>query len=568
MYVCLFVCMYVSNHKSMSCMNIFYLQGVKDYVEQQKRLQQDIMSVLERNRDLARQREEEKKQIEMKNKENAKKLEEAASEIDEQTMQYIPSGDSIHRPKLLFIPHDSTVNSLDSPAWGDNAVHNSYLCSESARLPHSTQGPDLLSPQYWPDSKLTAKKMFSVAQVVSPNQTYQARDFHSSVVTGVCDTSETSNNVGDFRLCSPLPLEQSNRSQNDTVLTPSTFRRVVEEQTMESYIQEIIGEGYMNGTAKEGNHDDTGSVVNDSVHAVLPDVETVLGEVNVCVVKCEKTEDEEQIRRDDKDDNFETKGILLKTSDSGQCNGNVFNKNYDTDAVPTCDTKSFEFPEDENCTRNPGNCKSTIGYTEKVDVTASVCDTKTIPYSCENDAQYSEEYLTVTQPVHHLEQSSCDNDLNVKYESVHNLLIDDNLSGSSTNMVKKTELGSASTATRNDQVDTNSFQEAVDSAILNELPNTADSCHDKKNVTDLELWNSVSESELSENDSLVLLSPPVGDDNGNNNKPDFFSSLSMNGLRQELASLIDDEVNNSSPTQPVSLVNGSPLLQDNESNMP
>ena len=59
---------------------------------------------------------------------------------------------------------------------------------------------------------------------------------------------------------------------------------------------------------------------------------------------------------------------------------------------------------------------------------------------------------------------------------------------------------------------------------------------------DLDQWNTVNEAEIV-NSTVGTGTVTAADDNGNTNKPDFFTNLSLNGMKQELASLIDDEGN-------------------------
>ncbi|KAL3874652.1 hypothetical protein ACJMK2_037634 [Sinanodonta woodiana] len=168
--------------------------GVKDYAEQQKRLQQDINEYLDRNRKLFYKRAQVKKQHEESKEENIDKQESPElqnnNEINEvEASLYIPTIGSIRRPAVLFSPDLSSADfspeyMLDSPVVesvmpdsGPNfnllnpgvdaidSVHTRVPKTPEKTSPISPPVPELLSPQYIPSVK--AKKLFSVTRVES-----------------------------------------------------------------------------------------------------------------------------------------------------------------------------------------------------------------------------------------------------------------------------------------------------------------------------------------------------------------------------------------------------------------
>lgn len=131
--------------------------GVKDYMEQQKRLQQDINSFTERNRDLQR-----KKEAEMRESMKQKKTPEEDLEIvgtgENSPISLLTPASTVRRPSLLVI-ETAAESMLDSP-----------VASEVFRAPvvapiltSTPPGELLLSPQY--TTAVKAKKIFTVSKV-------------------------------------------------------------------------------------------------------------------------------------------------------------------------------------------------------------------------------------------------------------------------------------------------------------------------------------------------------------------------------------------------------------------
>lgn len=163
---------------------------MKDYADQQRRLQMDINNFLSRNKDLALKREEEeRRKMEERAIENTrlKQLEEEKAAMAENdvadSIEYIPTCTKIRRPNLLF-PFDCPQQTLDSPGiggtfnldhWPDPVVDIPLppVVSGANQLVSPPPGELLLSPQYCVRTK--AKKLFTVSKVgsgsVSPLKT-------------------------------------------------------------------------------------------------------------------------------------------------------------------------------------------------------------------------------------------------------------------------------------------------------------------------------------------------------------------------------------------------------------
>lgn len=130
--------------------------GIKDYADQQKRLQQDINKKLEENREVFYKLEQEKS---IKEKEIEKDKDKESSENDS---SYIESCDKVKRPMLLVMPDCPPEMSLDSPHCTEESVD--YIPFPASNSIITTPPGDLLlSPQYCPSVK--ARKIFTVSQV-------------------------------------------------------------------------------------------------------------------------------------------------------------------------------------------------------------------------------------------------------------------------------------------------------------------------------------------------------------------------------------------------------------------
>ena len=134
-----------------------YFQGIKDYVDQQKRLHQDITKKLEENRDVFFKKQNEnnkiKKQTEEKRKEN---------ESSDHGISFIASEDKVKRPMLLYMPDCPPEVSLDSPICTQEPEYIP-LTSPPNNVISTPPSEIILSPQYCPSVK--ARKIFTVSKV-------------------------------------------------------------------------------------------------------------------------------------------------------------------------------------------------------------------------------------------------------------------------------------------------------------------------------------------------------------------------------------------------------------------
>lgn len=131
--------------------------GIKDYIDQQKRLQQDINKKLEENRD---------KFYKLENQKDVKKEDEELSEniSTENEASYLALCETVKRPSMLIMPECSPEMSLDSPHCTDKTCDYNYIPFANPSHGISTPpGELLLSPQYCPSVK--ARKIFTVSKV-------------------------------------------------------------------------------------------------------------------------------------------------------------------------------------------------------------------------------------------------------------------------------------------------------------------------------------------------------------------------------------------------------------------
>ena len=249
------------------------LQGIKDYAEQQRRLQQDIKTYLERNRDLAHKQLREHENVtkvvnrashqahedraKVKTEENLlvnfelsenngkSEIANEESELMSAENSYIPSEDKISRPKLLFLEERSPERDLESPA----CVSENFGLLHTLEHPEmltltlpSASGQNLLSPQYCP--KMTAKKLFSVTRVTSPTLAPPKNPLldtkkQSLPVPHICtplSSVPVSNPLVSSLTIETLNLDTSSQVEVDSCL----IQQKLECETLETYLQELV----------------------------------------------------------------------------------------------------------------------------------------------------------------------------------------------------------------------------------------------------------------------------------------------------------------------------------------
>lgn len=539
---------------------LVYLQGVKDYADQQKRLQKEINSVLERNKDISRQREEEQRQLELKNQENARKLEEAARDI-ENSHEYIPSGDGIHRPKLLCIPHTHICpeHELDSPVLGGE-----FFLEASPPVATVTLAPpagaELLSPQYCPNPKATAKKIFSVTRVTSPtNESGFVLPHLGSVVTDVINSPTQvhpavrhSADQGPVipQLCSPLATVELPTLSTTIPLTvnlpstqsPDSLQKVLEEHTLVSYIQQIVDtsesedkDACIESVSSETvantdlSNNDSSSVIEDIDKKLSDNANLDLSsEVELLNNSMDNVENRSntndvQVNKIIKDTNGE-KSNMESRSD--------FNTN-NTQADDACDS----LPDDTGVNKNSSASSG--------DESKSVSDVNG-EHDCEvGDAQNGQIICSKTSNV----DTACSSQAIVSN------------SGCDISDMQKAQPESLSEfnlpSLHVDDANEDDYTEEINGDYVDCVENDSSYNVDKRGnefsqtSVDNESWDTVNKSDF-EGDTL----PCSDTEKKKTNNPDFHTNLTFNGLRQELASLIDEE-GNSVPVSAPDVSNGS-----------
>jgi hypothetical protein len=584
-----------------------FLQGVKDYADQQKRLQKDISTLLERNRDLMHKREEEQRQIEIKNQENARKLQEAACDISlEESHDYIPSGDGIHRPKLLFLPLTPICpeHELDSPELGGKFILEASPPVQTIQLAPPA-GSDLLSPQYCPNPKATAKKIFSVTRVTSPtglttkggdpSSGFKFPKFSSSAADVINSPTQVHPPVGRGmdtstsqvipQLVPPLPtvdLPSLNTAIPLSVdmhttadkTSPGSLQRVIEDQTLVSYIQQIVDNNVETGNTKidnvsdqsnaesnlekepvEDEHSANNNASGETGHEFSKIVVTVDTEsldktandsarkseyqCNECTENCtdgnevEMNENDQLAKRNTEKALTEEEGKSGKdfigeesvTSNSKKCDKlpeenipdaeDIENSVLKKDIKYQKKTQHIDFDESDVKSECDTCSKTTVGG----DSTGSSQDVELSKYKCDSEVVQRSDLKSLSElDMPSLSNDSCDVEINK----------DDDINGEFVDCV----------ATEDNVCDTETDKNVVKGN--QEKRNWTD-----KENGDAEPWNTVNESDIVESMSSIEDTSLIG----SNNKPDFHTNLTFNGLRQELASLIDEEAGSSSGNQ-------------------
>ncbi|KAL4238283.1 hypothetical protein ACF0H5_002995 [Mactra antiquata] len=539
--------------------------GVKDYADQQKRLQKDITTLLDRNRDILRHREEEQRQLEIRNQENARKLEEAARDI-ENSHEYIPSGDSIHRPKLLCIPHTHLCpeHELDSPVLGNEFFLDASSPVTSVTLT-APAGAELLSPQYCPNPKVTAKKIFSVTRVTSPtSESSFMLPNYGSVVTDVINSPtqvhpavRNGTDQGPVlpQLCSPLPTVELPTLSTTIPLTvnlpttqsPDSLQKALEEHTLVSYIQQIVDIPKTTDTDEISEPTDTETVqsvasINISNNASSSNEDNTSETNDLGATSTKNNEDNSEgsgknesgtsnVDDDDKIENTNT----VKVSSESEIEGINTQTN---ETISSCDSQCVENGIDkENCSSSVENQPQTLSdITNKQNT--EVVNVKNVQITCSKTSNTDNNQPSQTVSI------SDDNSVDTGKIPPESL--------SEFNMPS------------NEDYKSNDINEEINGdfvdCIENNTDNKVDNEYNQTNV-DNEPWDTVNKSDLEvDNTSLATDNNKIV----NCNNPDFHTNLSFNGLRQELASLIDEE-GNSVPAVVQEVANGS-IPTDTETN--
>lgn len=580
------------------------LQGVKDYADQQRRLQKEINSLLERNRDLMHKREEEQRQIEIRNKENARKLQEAACDISvDEGHEYIPSGDGIHRPKLLFLPLPQMCpeHELDSPVLGEELIFEAIPPAQTLQLAPPT-GTDLLSPQYCPNPKATAKKIFSVTRVTSPtglsskgkesSSGFPFKNFNTSVSDSStqvhspgCGMDSTSSQVIPHlvpplptvdlpSITTPIPLSMNMHTTSENP-SPSSLQRVIENQTLVSYIKQIVDDSSDPVNTSTGNEstqlkstveeksDKEGNCSNNAGGELSQN----MSETDKCVNQ--DTQVDNNVRQDlqDKKDTSNDSVVstaLESTSEREEIETiDICSKQFIVEAVKDVENKS-ECNSSERDDRKYGNstCCDNIQSENIPEIEVSnkiVFDTsgeKKEQEKTTGDCGLNTECDLYSKPMLGIESTYSSQTeglsiLDCGFQEVKN---------SEPKSLSEFDMPNVSNSPQEnntdnvngeflDCVDTMASEENINGTEGNKLKNVVfgqNQENDKENG-DTEPWNTVNKSDIV--DSMTSITDSDCAHTGSNNKPDFHTDLSFNGLRQELASLIDEEVS-SSPASP------------------
>lgn len=622
-------------------------QGIKDYAEQQRRLQQDIKTYLDRNRDLAHKLLKERETVtKIPDKVLEEDLEKARTEEIVETSDkdgetdliseendliadenfYIPSEDKISRPKLLFLPERSPESDLESPACVPEHIdllHPLQTAVEqqdvvSLTLPVSS-AQDLLSPQYCP--KMTAKKLFSVTRVTSPtlgppgNSLLDSKN-QNLPISHICTPLSSVPATGP--LVPSLTLETLNLDTSSQVEVNSCLiQQKLKSESFETYIQEItdsekdsleldteIANKDLISDSAIAETEDEKSVELNSVTEETLDIKTdELSEKSVAPVNRLSAGDgpikEADLETDkaDADDLVETETVSNRTSTDtiNMCDHNNSATNIQTEcsgkdrdgskivktsqlsAVKHTGKPAFAESEDSKLTRDSVHCKTGLQIKDantvqsdsvtsesnlNTDVRKQVLeenfctdgsDTHCVPGSYTVDPSddqldsieiipeedISEIKLGSDEPpelldcdtsselsnnaYHGLTDSLCDMVLPFEWEN-DNIAENANLNNS---LEKGVSDDNAKSSDENEKISLNSKTNGHfgDSGIRDNDP---------------EQWSKVEKSDIC--DKVTDQETSLSGDKATN-KPDFHTSLSLNGLKQELASLIDDDGN-------------------------
>ena len=619
------------------------MQGIKDYAEQQRRLQQDIKTYLDRNRDLAHKLLKERETVaKIPDKVLEEDLEKARAEEIVETSDkdgeidliseendlitdehfYIPSEDKISRPKLLFLPERSPESDLESPACVPEHIdllHPLQTAVEqqdmvSLTLPVSS-GQDLLSPQYCP--KMTAKKLFSVTRVTSPTLGPQVNPLLDSKnqnlpISHIC--TPLSSVPVTVPLVPSLTLETLNLDTSSQVEVNSCLlQQKLESESFETYIQEIADsekvldteiankdlisdsvvaetEGEKNielksvmeerldtktdelseksvapvnrlsagdGPIKEADLETDKTSVDEVVETETVSSRTSTDTVNTCDRNNSATDVQTECSGRDGDDSEVVKTQLyavkhtgkfafaqsednkltkdsvhcktdsqIKDANTVQSDSVTTESNLNTDVRKQVSEKNFcKDGSDTHCVPGPYGVDPSDDQLDSIEIIPEEdiseiklgSDEPPELLDCDTSSELS------NNAYHGLTDSLCDMVLPFEWEN-DNIAENANLNNS---LEKRVSSDNAKIRDENENgsLNSNTNGHLGDSGIRDNDP---------------EQWSKVEKSDICDK---VTDQETSSSGNKATNKPDFHTSLSLNGLKQELASLIDDDGN-------------------------
>lgn len=623
-------------------------QGIKDYAEQQRRLQQDIKTYLERNRESAHKLLKDKEitpkvadrvqienpekvkveEVKVANREEKNQFDEAQL-VDEQNEfidnenYYIPSEDKISRPKLLFLPERSPESDLESPACVPDNISLLHPLetvddqSVSLTLPTSS-GQDLLSPQYCP--KMTAKKLFSVTRVSSPtlgpllNPLLDSKN-QSLPISHIC--TPLSQVPKSSPLVSSLTIETLNLDTSSQVEVDShLIQQNLESETLETYIQEIVDTEIdstdLDAEVAETNLE-SGSALEQTVDAISEELSKIPMSVNrlsagdgpvkdtgiqpdrVNDLESEKTKTDFSVNIvDTVSDQNNSCASLLSEGRESCANGSVHGSSGPASEMQIFHNISVSANSDisleniqckinsqaKETTSTEGDFSSgdsTLKTDTGEEVFRKNChtdssDTQCVPVSLGADPSDDQLDSIEIIPEVDINEINVNSDLNDEPAE----LIDCDSTSEISNSLYQGLTDSLcdvalpfdmenSNLTENDSGNNRLEKEIQDKDA--KAVNKTDSANSRTNGhhrdsgisdSEQEQWNKVEKSDFCDNvidqEVNAKVNIPV-------NKPDFHTSLSLNGLKQELASLIDEEGN---PTKIASETTPKPVVSPDD----
>lgn len=546
--------------------------------------------MLERNRDNLHKQEAEARQMEEKRLEHERQLKEAAEDlckVDEVSSSYIPSGDTVHRPKLLFLPPICPEHELDSPVGGEIFFdhlpqHQSNALGNALTFP---AGTDILSPQYCINPKATAKRIFSVTKVTSPTLQLAPNDpfmLSSSAASCVVNSptaihppvgrlGEVSSAINLPHLCMPLPSVDVKTLDHPVPLTldintnngsPNSLQKSIGDQTLESYIQQIVSESTADDEDKNGNKE-------------LDDTESE------SKVELDRKRCTEEDNCDDVSDHIGSENSVI-TDDVGSSNTNL----KEGDGVCDNDTESkMQVTRGVDTKTGAMNCAMVEGKSQGCDTECENVDNASLEKTEENVDSESAEVTKSLKGLDLETNKQCaitdvsEAVVDTNKQTNTGVEVDTDAEDVSPDHSNKANVSDKNS--NNSSVNCSDEQTAHSSRLAKHPDNSCDGQGTQKVVDDASsqnVRNSNAESELVESEPHGKLDVNPDEDyvacddsfetdalsdtakasddsepwnpvnldssevSGTNVRPDFHTNLSINGLKQELASLIDEEV--------------------------
>lgn len=499
---------------------------MKDYAEQQKRLQDDIKSYLERNQSHSKiKSEEERLYLERTIKDYSKPGRadsfKEPNDTDENS-KYIATFDRVKRPMLLVMQENEAQKCLDSPHVNSLINNNKGNSSDCETKVLSTPPSELLlSPQYCNNVK--AKKIFTVSRVDSMTRTTipDIMIRHDNETSNMCDVT--------------LPVTSLSHVTSQNISDTLGGLSSESHQAVNSLINQIVTETLENGANKTS---------------------TALATENVMIDEEEKDKKREFLALDFS--SVENNNRALETVD--EC-GTLQDCTVGDNIVPNskyeelCVARHFKEVTETDLLHSASNCENDKTIEQFDQGVAKTMESDSVS---EQIGQVVQNLNTMAGKLEIGDTASHSSDIGISITTDHgrksaitqvgnlSVLVSETKSDREIQISRSEDLNGIVTTTEEIHSHNNSTNSEQISICLSspahKLVGMKNNCGPKQGkerdlgvgIYESDHWTTVEAAECLQDGATKQ------DIKTQINNPDFYSNLSMNGLTQELASALEN----------------------------